>query len=65
MTEGKVRAAITVAERFMTEARALLREQQELTPESYYFGSKRSGAVRRASMDLTRALAAMRRPGAR
>ena len=27
-----------------------------------YFGSKESGAVRRASMDLTRALAEMRKP---
>jgi hypothetical protein len=58
MNARTLQAAINEAERFLDLAR-------ELQPEfanGYYHGSKVSGATRRASMDLTRALADLRRP---
>jgi hypothetical protein len=58
MNARTLKAAITEAERFLDLAR-------ELQPEfanGYHNGSKVSGATRRASMDLTRALADLRRP---
>jgi hypothetical protein len=58
MNPRTLQAAITEAERFLDLAR-------ELQPEfanGYYNGSRISGATRRASMELTRALADLRRP---
>jgi hypothetical protein len=58
MNARTLQAAIAKAERFLDLAR-------ELQPEfanGYCTGSKASGATRRASMDLTRALADLRRP---
>ena len=58
MNARTLTAAITEAERFLDLAR-------ELQPEfanGYHNGSKVSGATRRASMELTRALADLRRP---
>jgi hypothetical protein len=52
MTDEKVRQALTEAYRFIKLADDLL--------FSKGFSAKQSGACRRASMDLTRALAAMR-----
>jgi hypothetical protein len=53
MTDKKVKRAMEEAYRFISRAEDLLRHEE-------YFNSKKSGACRRASMDLTRALAAMR-----
>ncbi len=53
-----MKAAITEAERFLD----LARELQPKCANGYYNGSKVSGATRRASMELTRALADLRRP---
>jgi hypothetical protein len=55
MNARTLKAAITEAERFLDLAR-------ELQPEFAYNGSKVSGATRRASMGLTRALVDLRRP---
>lgn len=56
MTPDKLNAAIAEATRFLERAYALQKEGG-----STYYGSKESGAVRRSSMDLTRALSDLRR----
>ena len=62
MNTIEIRNAIAEAERFLDRARDALNasicpyDSNSITP------SKESGALRRASMDLTRALADMRRP---
>lgn len=56
-----LQAAITEAERFLDLAREL-QAQAKSTDWSYIQGTAASGATRRASMDLTRALADLRRP---
>ena len=49
----------------VTAARIFINREKELTQEDYKYmgicGSKRTGALRRASMELTRALSAFRR----
>ena len=49
----------------VTAARIFINREKELTLQDYEFlgisGSKRTGALRRASMELTRALANLRR----
>jgi hypothetical protein len=52
-----LKAAITEAERFLN----LARELQSEVANGYYNGSKGPGATRRASMELTRAFADLRR----
>lgn len=65
MNRDKLAAAVAEAERFIKRAKALPK------PEPYQSGNhtfthdyfpREQGAVRRASMDLTRALADLRRP---
>jgi hypothetical protein len=61
MNSVKIKAAVAEAKRFIAAAKALedRREKRDL----YDFqGCRESGAVRRASLDLTRALADMRKP---
>jgi len=66
MTPQTIRAAMAEAERFITAATDLLarEEAERAADEMNYsiYGSKASGATRRASLDLTRALAEMRKP---
>lgn len=61
MTNETLQEAIAEAERFLAKAKAVKQADFE-----YSFpangASVRTGAVRRASMDLTRALARMRKP---
>ena len=60
MTTDTLAAAIAEAERFLAAARRL--QQREGTkPAQFIWGSLESGSCRRASMDLTRALAVMRK----
>ncbi len=59
MNAETIAAAICEAERFLKAAKAA---KLELASEGYIAGTKTSGAARRASLDLTRALADMRRP---
>lgn len=56
-----LQAAIAEAERFLDLAREL-QAQSNHTSWSFITGTRASGATRRASMDLTRALADLRRP---
>ena len=66
MTPQTLRAAMAEAERFITAATDLLaRDETDSRQERRTYpltGSKASGATRRASLDLTRALAEMRKP---
>jgi hypothetical protein len=61
MTRTKVRLAIIEANRFIERAEALNKSQVAVTYTDDFSTSKESGAVRRTSMDLTRALAELRR----
>lgn len=56
MTNDSVKEAIAQAERFIAAARAIQWDHR-----GYLMGTVESAAARRASMDLTRALARMRR----
>lgn len=65
MDRDKLEAAVLEAERFIRAAKSLP------NPEPYHSGShifvnnnfpRESGAIRRASMDLTRSLADLRKP---
>lgn len=59
--DEKVNATIKEAKRFLAKGSEYLNKVE--TGECYKSGyCKESGAVRRASMDLTRALADMRKP---
>lgn len=60
MTTDTLGTAIQEAERFLVAARRL-RQREGTKPGQFIWGSIDSGACRRASMDLTRALAAMRK----
>lgn len=57
---GKVRAEVA---RLMEAMNALEMHPEEFSPAGYYYGSPKTAAVRRASMDVTRALADLRRRG--
>lgn len=61
MNDASVKAAEKAAKEFLARVVAWRKDIEEHKGFSVV-GTKRSGAVRRASMDLTRALAEMRRP---
>ena len=61
MTPDSIETAIVEAKRFLEKADRV----RISVPQKGYriaFGPKETGALRRASMDLTRALAEMRKP---
>ncbi len=59
MTKEKLFEAMTEARRFLKKGEEALKRFKE---DKYAeFGTKETGAVRRASMDLTRSLAELRR----
>ena len=60
MNQKTLQAAIIEAERFLDLAKDLHAQSAHID-WIYIQGTARSGAVRRASMDLTRALADLRR----
>ena len=60
MTEQKLKAAIDEAKRFLSRATAL--HKVATNYGGYYSNPKEQGAVKRSSMDLTRALADLRKP---
>lgn len=57
MNNETLKTAMAECARFLTRAREL--DKQKCTGN--FYGCKESGAVRRASMDLTRALANLRK----
>lgn len=65
MSDSKARAialmeAMTEAERFISKAKVAYSKLR--TDEYAHFGCKETAAAKRASMDLTRALVAVRNP---
>lgn len=60
MDKATIKAAIEDAQEFIRRARAVLDEKAE--PGYYGCGTAKSGALRRQSLELTRALARMRNP---
>lgn len=62
MNQHSLQKAVDEAKRFLRIAEQL---KSELGNTEHFMGDfpKQSGAVRRASMDLTRTLAEMRKPG--
>ncbi len=66
MNIPEIKNAIAEAERFIDRAKDLLNTVKREETSAYVFESytvgKESGALRRASLDLTRALADMRKP---
>jgi hypothetical protein len=66
MKKENIKKAVAEAKRFIACAKALEEETvKSYTNVEYTFynsGTKESGALRRASMDLTRSLAEMRKP---
>jgi DNA topoisomerase IA len=61
MTKEKLLSAMAEAGRFLTRANAAL-TRKELDLSCGYSNSKEDAAVKRASMDLSRALAELRKP---
>lgn len=62
MNQESVNAAVYEAKRFVRAAEAYIKAKRA-NERTYYTNPKESGACRRASLDLTRALAEMRKPG--
>lgn len=58
MNKTKLQKAMFEARRFYEKAKELEKDSKEI----YFTGSALSGSVKRASMDLTRALADLRKP---
>lgn len=61
MTKDKIDAAAAEAKRFLKKYKEF-HDAYANQKWHHSFGTKESGALRRASMDLTRALAEMRKP---
>ena len=62
MTKTKLRIAIAEAERFLARARVALAQKGYDHQDDLLFGSMHNSAAIRASLDLSRALAGMRKP---
>ncbi len=63
MTLETLNTAISEAKRFIKRAEEAKKRNTSRRGEYVLYCSKESGAAKRASMDLTRALAAMRKGG--
>ena len=61
MNMAAIKKAKAEAKRFLDAVRGLEADQPDGARFKYLMGSKHTGAVRRSSMDLTRALADMRK----
>ena len=61
MTDEKIAKVIAEAERFIASAKTLQRRRQKADLYEGQ-GCRESGSCRRASLDLTRALADLRKP---
>lgn len=67
MKSESLKTAVEEAKRFIARAEDLGKAELEargvcVLPRNYYCSPKEQGAVKRASMDLTRALAELRKP---
>jgi len=61
MNLRKLETAMAEAKRFLAKAK-VLKDRMDGDTSYYWMGTKESGAVKRSSMDLTRALAELRKP---
>ena len=61
MNPATLKRAIAEAQRFIAVAKAI-EVAKDRKPYDWFWPSKETAAAKRASMDLTRALADMRRP---
>lgn len=61
MTNDGIRKARKAAEEFVKRASAVLSETSLDVTDRILYGSKLTGALRRSSLELTRALAEMRK----
>jgi len=59
MNKNRLQSAVFECKRFLEK----VREYEKSDPGFTSYGSKQSGSVKRASMDLTRALAEIRKSG--
>ena len=60
MDDITIKEAMKEAKEFIERAKAVL-ERRKIEGKAVYFGCKETGALRRKSMDLTRALARLRK----
>lgn len=63
MNSKKLESAIAGAQRFIKDAKALKEKLKSGSVDRIISGTKLSGQVRRSSMDLTRSLSDLRKPG--
>lgn len=63
MNKAKIEACEKLCQEFLERAKALKNNENAISNLRIGFGSLESGALRRTSMDLTRALADLRRAG--
>lgn len=59
---SKLKVAEAEAKRFLERVKAYRSSEVQYEPGFLSYGVKESGALRRASLDLTRALADLRKP---
>lgn len=63
MNKAKIEACERLCREFLERAKKVKGEDATLGKDAWYWGSKDTGALRRTSMELTRALAELRRAG--
>jgi hypothetical protein len=63
MNKHKIEACERLCHEFLERAKKVKSEDAALGKDAWYWGSKGTGALRRTSMELTRALADLRRSG--
>lgn len=63
MNKAKIEACERLCRNFLERAKAVKADEQTMRFMHVGYGSRESGALRRTSLELTRALAELRRPG--
>lgn len=63
MNKSKIEACEKLCREFLERAKKVKGDNDALGKDAWYWGSKDTGALRRTSMELTRALADLRRAG--
>ena len=63
MNKQKIEACEKLCQEFLERAKKVKGDNTALGSDAWYWGSKDTAALRRTSMELTRALAELRRPG--
>lgn len=63
MNKAKIEQCERLCREFLERANAVRTTKQPIGASGWYCGSRETGALRRTSMELTRALADLRRAG--